>query len=251
MNFNLGISNKSKFVILLILLVVVFNLTGFDDVLQNQFFSILAPIQTSLWSQGISIHQSNLEETDPKDTVVDAKLLELEKVKKENAELREALELDLADEFEVTRTRIVGSGSQDFVIINKGSNSGIQKGFPVITSSRGLAGKVTKVLNNFSYIQLVSHPDSSFEAKVRGKENSLGAINGGEELTLEMIDRKADLEKEDRVITYPESGIYPSNLFVGTIKRIEKDDVEALQTAFLRPAFSFRELKSLFVITEF
>jgi rod shape-determining protein MreC len=155
-------------------------------------------------------------------------------------------------QFKLTDGRVVGKSTEsDSLIISLGSNDGLKKGMPVITSSKELIGKVYNVLPDFAHVQLITNKEVSFGAKVEGKDDSLGILKNDDGLSLEMIEREVDLEKGDKIITHPEDGIYPEGILIGEIREVVKDDASAFQSVLVNPAFNPKDIAYLFVITDF
>ena len=237
---------------ILVVLIIAFNFTPIGDSVKDLYLSISSPLQASFWSRGVSIRTNQNQDFDFERSAMVSRIVDLERKVSEMEELREALDLELENEFNFLDSRVVGKGvERDYLIIARGSNDGVVEGMPVITSSKNLVGEVVSTLDKFSHVKLISHPETSFDAKVLDKENSLGLIESNDKLNLKMIDRSADIEKGDMVVTYPGGGIYPGGLFIGEIEEVVRDDAETFQSAIIQSGFSPNQFSLLFVITDF
>ncbi len=245
------LSRIAIFLPILVAVVILFNFTPAGDFTRNAFLSVSKPLQSAFWSKGVSIQKDNFEEKDP-DTRLIAEIAELERQLEEMEELRQALDLEINKDFEVLDALVLGRATEnDHLILSRGSNDQVREGMPVISSSRVLVGEVAKSLKDFSYVRLISHPDTNFDGRVLGKDDSLGVIKSEENLIMEMINREADLEEGDKVVTHPGGGIYPGGIFIGEVAEIVRDDAEAFQSVIVDPGFKTRNLEYLFIITDF
>jgi len=262
------LSSRSKFGIIiavLIILLVVFNLTGFSKSIRSLFFSISWPIQKSFWGIGDSI--SNFfgsisegervwlenEELKLKIQELTAENVALSNLKEENESLRGALDLGLKKEFELSFAEIISKDvSQDFILIDKGSKDGIEKGMPVITWQKALVGRVYEVYNGFSKVILISSKESSFDAQISGQDIS-GVVKGKGNLSLylDFVPKEEEVKKDDIVVTTSLGELFPSGILVGKISDIKKSDLEPFQEDNISPAFDLKETRDVFVITNY
>jgi len=234
----------------LIIVILFFNFTGAGDYFRNGFLKISSPLRAAFWSRGISLHPDKIEGSD-RDILL-SEIVRLRRKEGEVDELRTALEIDLSSDFNLVDGRVVGRATEgDQLIISRGREDDIFEGMPVVTSSGALVGEITEALPDFSHIRLITHPDSEFEAEVQDRENSLGVISADNQLRLEMVDREAQIEEGDMVVSFPGGGIYPGGIFIGEIEEVIRDDVEAFQSATINPGFGISDFNILFIITDF
>lgn len=253
--------------VLIIIFFFILNLTLLGKEVKNFFYLISSPIQKKLWEVGDKISNffetvaeiKNLkkenEELKSKIQELLAENITIIELKKENELLREALKIGLEKEFKLTFTQVRGKDlSQDFILIGKGAKDGILVDSPVITQEKVLIGKVSQVYRNFSKVLLISHPQSSFDGKIisKDKEEVFGVVKGKGNLRVlfDLIPKEKEIEKRDLVVTSALSGIFPENLLIGEISQIRKLDLEPFQTAEIQPLFNLKDLKKLFIITE-
>lgn len=181
-----------------------------------------------------------------------SKMASLKKQEEENKMLKEALNINLSEDFDLIFSSIIGKTlDKDIIIIDRGENQGVLKNMPVITGGKALVGLVGKTYNNFSEIILISSKESALEAKIL--DNELSALVQGKEggiLYLEMIPPDKNINKDDVVITSGLGGILPYGLLVGKIKEINKSDVDFFQSAEITPFFEIEKLNNLFLINK-
>jgi len=257
-------SKKVKFFIgIIIVVLVIFLLNIFSKNVRGFFYSISSPISKVLWEGGdkasdffeaiikIKTLKNEADELKLKNQELLAEVITLEKLRKENEILRTALGIELQKDFKLILTQITGKDiSQDFILVDKGSDDGISEGMPVITQQKVLLGKVCEVYKNFSKIMLISNRKSSFDVEI--KEKDISAIvrgKGNLKVFLDLVPRDKEISQEDIIITTSLGGVFPSGLLVGKITEIKKDDIESLQQAEVKPAFDMKDVNYLFIIT--
>lgn len=260
-------------ILLIIFIIVVLNLTGYQKEVKNLFYLISAPIQKTFWQVGDRVSdffeaiteiknlKKETENLKLKNQELLAEIVLLKELKKENEILRTALDIGLEKEFRLAIAEVLGKDiSQDSLIIDKGSEDGISKDLPVITQQKTLVGKINEVYENFSKVQLLTDKESSFDAKISetpyqnefnaGQAEIYGVVKGkgNFKLYLELIPGEEEIKEGDLVITTSLGGIFPGGILVGQIKEVKKSDIEPFQQAEIKPAFDIKELKMLFII---
>jgi rod shape-determining protein MreC len=138
-----------------------------------------------------------------------------------------------------------------YIIINRGSDDGLRRGMPVV-SSQGLVGRVAAVTAGAARVQLITDPGSAVNVRVQpsGAEALLtGSITG--ELSIESIPQEANVQIGDLVLTSGLGGNYPPDILIGQISGVSKLPVELFQTASVQPIVEFSNLKVVLVITNF
>lgn len=138
-----------------------------------------------------------------------------------------------------------------YVIINRGSDYGLRRGMPVVTS-QGLAGRVSAVTSGAGRVELITDPVSSVNVRLEpsGSQGVLkGSITG--ELNLEMLPQSAIIQVGDLVLTSGLGGNYPSNILIGQVASVRKRETELFQSASIQPVVDFSSLQILLVITNF
>ena len=177
--------NFKIFVWILIIVLAIFLLNLFHKETKSFFYSISSPIEKVLWKTGQEISSFFKTMTRIKDLKNEAKdlkfknqeltfeIVALERLKEENDFLRKAVDIELQKDFKLVLTQIIGKDiSQDYILINKGSNDGILKDMPVITEQKVFVGRISEVYKNFSKVMLISSSNSYFDAKIKGKDIS-------------------------------------------------------------------------------
>lgn len=251
---------KSKvFIIVLAVVLLVVLVNVFQKEVRGFFYWFSAPIQKVLWgagersadflfgifSQGYLKQELNKLELRNQELLVQVE--NLKDLEQENEILRKALEIGLQKEFKLSLAQIIGKDiSQDFILINKGSEDGIFKDMPVITEQKVLVGRIYQVYEDFSKVQLIFHKDSIFDTDI-------GVVKGqgNFKILLNFVSKEKDIFKGDIVKTSALGGFFPQGLLVGEIKEVKKSDIEPFQKAEINPAFDISKAGKLFVILKF
>lgn len=181
----------------------------------------------------------------------------LQQAVRENQAIQDVVQNTLQDNFKLTLTQVISLDSaNDFALINKGSEDKITQNMPVISSTKVLLGKVTKVYGNFSEVMLISNKNSVVDARVLDALATVpvaGVIKGGGGLLayLDLVSSNATLNDADTLITSGLEGVFPKNLLIGKITSIDKNDAKPFQTAKIQPFFSTQNIDTFFIITNY
>jgi rod shape-determining protein MreC len=138
-----------------------------------------------------------------------------------------------------------------YIIINRGSDDGLRRGMPVV-SSQGLVGRVAAVTAGGARAQLISDPDTAINVRIQpsGAEALLqGSITG--DLTVEAIPQDAKIQNGDLVLTSGLGGNYPPDILIGQISGVRQRPVELFQSATVEPVVDFSLLEIVLVIVNF
>ncbi|UCF27690.1 MAG: rod shape-determining protein MreC [Chloroflexota bacterium] len=179
-------------------------------------------------------------------------------LQQENAELEvlSAL-LDFARtnaENEYITAAVIGRDISPFlhyIIINRGSDDGLRRGMPVV-SSQGLVGRVAAVTADGARVQLINDPGTAINVRVQpsGAEGSLaGSITG--DITVENIPQDANIQTGDLVLTSGLGGNFPPDILIGQVSGVRQRPVELFQTATIEPVVDFSRLEIVLVIVNF
>ncbi len=142
----------------------------------------------------------------------------------ENKRLKELLGLKERTKNIITIANVISKGSNKFIKtiwIDKGSNHGIKKDYPVITHN-GLIGKVISVNANNSEVILITDPNFSVAVRI-DRTRVEGILSGkGNNCVLKYIPLEEEVLTGDRIVTSGLDEIFPEGLLVGAVKSIDK-----------------------------
>jgi len=251
------------FIIFGILIISLLNF--YQKEVKNFFYKTSEPLQKTFWRAGIKLSnffeaiseikrlKSENENLKLRNQELSAQIANLIELKKENEILREALDLGLEKEFKLSLAQITSKDtSQDFILINKGSEDGIVENMPVITSQKILVGKIYKVYKNYSRVMLITNKEVSFGGKIVGEE-ILGEVSGRGNLKIifDLIPSEKEISEGDLVKTTVLGGAFPKGFLIGKIGKIQKSDVQSFYQAEISPFFDLNKLETLFIILNF
>jgi rod shape-determining protein MreC len=138
-----------------------------------------------------------------------------------------------------------------YVIINRGSNDGIERGMPVVTNE-GLAGRIDAVISDAARVQLVTDSASAVNVHLKTANTDamlLGSVTG--DVSLDLISQDATVNAGDLILTSGLGGGFPPDLIVGQVVNVRKLPAELFQQAAVQPAVDFGRLQIVLVITNF
>ncbi|MFU8832551.1 MAG: rod shape-determining protein MreC, partial [Wenzhouxiangella sp.] len=168
-----------------------------------------------------------------------ARLLLMQELGRENAELRELLEASrvVDAEYQTAELRSIDLNPYSHrVVINRGSSHGVLAGQPVIDAA-GVVGQVDRVLLYSATVILLSDPDHAMPVRIERTRVRTIAYGSGrtDELGLTDLPMNVDLEVGDVLMTSGLGGRFPSGLPVAEIVAIERPTGEAFAHARARP----------------
>lgn len=201
---------------------------------------------------------------------------ENEKLRHENAELRE----QLADYYDVKQENaklwkyydlkkqnpsykiqpaavIMRDANDDFYsfTLDIGTSSGVSVNNPVITEN-GLVGWVYKADLTTCKVKTILSPDTKAGA-VDKQSNDSGIISGSASLSdnnltsLTKLEENNKIKQGDMIVTSGTGGIYPGNLIIGKVKEIKFNSYDDSRYAVVEPYEDIRRITSAAVITDF
>ncbi len=138
-----------------------------------------------------------------------------------------------------------------YIIINRGSNEGIERGMPVVTNE-GLVGRVDAVISDAARVQLITDPVSSVNVHLKNANTDAvlqGSVTG--DVSLDLISQDAAVNAGDLILTSGLGGGFPPDLIVGQVVGIRKLPAELFQQATVQPAVDFSRLQIVLIITNF
>ena len=138
-----------------------------------------------------------------------------------------------------------------YILIDKGSDSGIRAGMPVVTN-KGLVGRVDAVTASASRVRLITDSTSMINAVVLGVDAECvvqGSITG--DITIEMVSQDVELVPGQVVQTSGLGGEYPADFIIGQVLNVNQINNELFQSASILPAEDFNSLQAVLVVSNF
>jgi rod shape-determining protein MreC len=182
------------------------------------------------------------------------RLLTLEALQAENAQLRRLLEARERLPRASTLAEILYTGRDPFsrkLIVDKGSRQGIEEGRAVIDDV-GVIGQVTRVYPLLAEVTLIT--DKEQRTPVEVVRNGLRAIvyGGGAAGTLDLsyMAANADIRADDLLVTSGIDGTYPPGLPVAKVSRIERDAAYAFAKITCIPTSGIEQNRQVLVLSQ-
>lgn len=237
---------------------------NFFNPARNFFSFLLAPFEKIFYSIAIKTQEirdfgssiGNLKHENEQLIMENQRLLSenslLQNVSNENVILRQQLELLPRDQFDLVSAFVISqdpNGMGNWLQIDKGSSSGINKGDSVIVSKGILVGRVEEAFSDTAKIALLTNPESTINVATL-KNGTKGVAKGeyGLGITFDMILQTAALNIGDDVITSGIGGDIPKGLYVGKVQEIHSSDDHLFQQAVISSPVQASKLQVLFVI---
>ncbi|NQT28674.1 MAG: rod shape-determining protein MreC [Candidatus Omnitrophica bacterium] len=150
------------------------------------------------------------------------KVSESQQLKKENEDLKEALNFKSNKEFDLIGVSVLSfspSSWRRYLLINAGTDSGLEKDLLAVDKSGKLIGKITEVKKTFSHLLLVNDPNFNLSVFVGEFSSGLlkGNLTGAKVL---YIEENESIKKGDRI--WVRAGSSTSVIEVGKVKSIRK-----------------------------
>jgi len=256
---------KNKLLIIVAGVLTIIALNFYSREVRSFFYSISAPIQKAFWKEGQNISDffgsiiksGGLEEKINNLELENQKLLSeiilLNRLREENVDLRAALGIGLEKDFNLELAEIIAKNSEeDYVLINRGADSNLKEGMPVITESKALCGKISEVYGTTSKVSLISEKKTIFEAEMREKEIK-GEIqgDGNSRIIFKRVAPDKEITEGDLIVTTSLSRIFPKDLLVGKVNKISGSDIKYHKEAEISPLCQIEDLNRLLIITNF
>jgi len=151
---------------------------------------------------------------------------------------------------------VVGIGAtQGFswtVTIDAGRADGITRDMTVINGD-GLVGRVTTVGSSTATVLLANDPDFSVGTRME-KSSELGFATGrgGNAMTVQLLNGKADVKKGDRIVTFGSRDNKPfvPGVPVGRITKVDRTGGDLTRSVSVRPFVGFTKLDIVGVVVE-
>jgi rod shape-determining protein MreC len=133
------------------------------------------------------------------------------------------------------------------IIINRGSEAGVDVNDPIVNAS-GLIGRVVLTTRDLAKVQLLTDNNSAVGSLIeRTRRQGVVRGDGAGGAQLFDIPALADAVPGDVVLTAGIDGIYPKGIPVGAIRKVEEGK-NLFKSIWVRPAVDFRAIESVIVV---
>lgn len=260
-----------RFLTILIIILVVFFAARNDSksVLNMLFVNVLSPVQTQITNLGNWVgskkdylaSMSNVYEENQslKNEIqeLNSKNIYTGEVWAENQRLKGLLNYKQDNpRLNLVAAKIIGISpgrTRTEIIINRGRAQGLKENMPVVAAN-GLVGTVSMLYDNSAKVSLLSHMESAVGGVVqRSASRAVGIVNGevvdDNYLKFAKLQRDADVQVGDMIITSGLGGVYPKGIIIGEVIKVANEDTGLLKYAVVKPRVDFSNLEEVLVLT--
>ena len=204
--------------------------------------------------KGIILYHQNYSENEKLSKDVDLlknRLSAAGEIYLENKRLKELLSFKQKSSYKVIPAQVIGHSADNWsssLIIDKGSTSGIKRGF-VVMSYLGLLGRVMETSQYSSKVMLANDPSLSVSAiDQRSRQEGLVCGTLGSSLVMRYLPKDADIQISDIIITSGLTDIYPKGLIIGTVVEIGEEFSGLSRYASIKPAVNLSSIEEVLII---
>ncbi len=156
-------------------------------------------------------------------------------------------------DYEVTPVYIISNQYQftnNYLILNKGSQDGIQPNMGVI-GTQGIIGTTLKISPHYSLVLSILNNKTSISVKTK-QTNHYGFLKWNEKNPHKMevtdIPFEAKVKLNDTIVTSGNSTIFPKNIPVGIITKIERLKGNKIYKIIIKPVEDLTDLEVAYVV---
>jgi rod shape-determining protein MreC len=186
----------------------------------------------------------------------------VDEIRRENDSLTGLLQMKAGLTFKTSAATVIARESSEFrrlVVLDRGTNDGIEVGDVAVAEGNALAGRVVEVGPDSAKVVLLSDSSSTVIGQLTTNA-ATGEVVGGLDdgvLVMSQIDSSEQVVVGDEVVT---AGIelgggirspYPKGLLLGQVIDVRRDANAVVQTAYLQPAADLDKLEYVLVITDY
>ncbi|WP_371265639.1 rod shape-determining protein MreC [Nitrosospira briensis] len=180
-------------------------------------------------------------------------LQQLRALEVENAQLRKLLETAQRVETKAVMAEILRVPHDPFnrkVILDKGSQSGIQPG-QVVVDDIGVIGQVTRGYPFVSEVTLITDKDHSVPVQVvrNGLRSVVSGMGKDAMLELRYLAVNTDIQEGDMLVTSGIDGVYPPGLPVAVVSRIERNSTYVFARVTCTPVAGVGHNRQLLILS--
>lgn len=173
-------------------------------------------------------------------------------LERENDELRALLAMSARSATPTVAARTVAISPSNFewiITIDVGRRDGVERNMPVINGD-GLVGRVLSVGERSS--RVIALIDPSFSVTVRSAvSRQVGVLDGrgSDPLALRLLDPRAEISVGDEIVTSSfDAGLYPEGIPVGVVRQTGRSASQLVTDVTVSPYVDFTRLGNVLVV---
>lgn len=237
--------------------------TAYRSFLESAILEVIRPFHkiaswavnrvSQIWDGYIWLIGVRKENRKLKKRVVDLEAINerFREIEMENQRLKGLLDFRNTLPIAIISAQIIGKDATSWfqsMLLDKGTKDGVRVNYPVVIPE-GLVGKVVKATFSTALVELITDKNSRVSAMIQ--KNRAKAILCGQSspiCTLEYLDRDADVQIGDYVISSGMGGIFPKGLMLGVVSKLEKKSYGLFQYAEVTPRVQFSMLEEVLIL---
>ena len=146
--------------------------------------------------------------------------------------------------------RVIGRDPSLFsatMIVDRGSVDDVFLGMPVVTAD-GVVGQIVEVAPRVAKVLLAVDPNSAIDVLDR-RSRVQGILKGdGENYVVEYVQKGADVQEGDVMVTAGMNGLFPKGLVLGTVRKVVQGQRGMFQRIEVTPAVDFHQVEAVLLI---
>jgi rod shape-determining protein MreC len=179
--------------------------------------------------------------------------VKLRSLEEENRQLRVMAKFLSSTGYDHIGARVIArhiQGKSAAVLIDRGSDDGLEKGMAVIVGDGVLVGKITLLNRRLATVTLISDERSRVAAAPLGSNKLFGMVeglgNGISRLTL--VPQSEPLKRNDIVVTAGTEEKIPANLAIALVDEVKGQPTDPFKTATLLPLARLDQLSLVTIL---
>ena len=179
-----------------------------------------------------------------------------ESLEAENKKYKKELDVEDISKYDPISSTVIGRNPDQWmntIVINKGAKDGVKNNMAVMTSE-GLVGRITKVNQFSSQVDLISTNtrNNRLSVNIQHKDtNVFGLIDHYDDKTGELvisdINNKDSVKKGDKVVTSGLADQLPSKLYIGEVTKVENDGYGLAKQVRVKTGSELSDLNHVYV----
>jgi rod shape-determining protein MreC len=138
------------------------------------------------------------------------------------------------------------------IAVDRGASDGVKEGMIVVSEGRSLVGRVSRVLDDYAWVTLITDPKSAVSAIVQ-ESRAEGVVAGNYDgsLIMEFVGQGATVKQGDFVVTSGMGGGYPPGIVIGRVASVQKTGQDLFQSVHVDHLASLGSIETALVLTSF
>jgi rod shape-determining protein MreC len=241
---------------LAVLFLFFYFLGGFPPPFVEKGFFFMSQPLVSLKSKVLDVFERNIvlflskKELQAENIFLKQRVSELEATgelskffEEENLEIKESFSYDKRRGLMISSILLrPGYGIYNSLIIDSGSDEGVENGMSAIAFGNVFLGYVFETTSSTGKVKLISFPGEETNVFVGNKISAIAVGLGGENLEI-VLPHNVDVRKGDIITTLDTNPLY-----LGTVSEIKRDLADPFQRIIFRLPVNIQELRYVFLV---